>query len=434
MDASVKPPYRIPSMEEIRAVEPNGLTVASTFSGCGGSCLGFEMAGYRVGFASEFVPAAAETYRANHLGVPLSEKDIRDVTADEIREAVGGDVDVLEGSPPCASFSVAGKRSAHWGDVKSYSDVKQRTDDLFFEYARILRDLQPCAFVAENVSGLAKGVSKGYFKQIHAALVECGYNVRAQMLDAQWLGVPQARQRVIFIGFRYDLDLEPEFPVPLPYRYSIRDALPWLDGIEQGRSAVFGEGPRKTAGDRPAPTVTQAGIGAKNRYSALAVEAEELPTIEEYAIGDEWERLKPGESSDRYFNLVRPNPDRPVPTVTQTGGIRGAASVTHPSEKRKFTIAELRRLCGFPDNFVLTGSYSQQWERLGRSVPPPMMKEIALAVAATLNAPGGAAAVAPPGPPPPQANAPGEDHDARATRQRRPPSSRSTGATSSGRE
>ncbi|MDO8605087.1 MAG: DNA (cytosine-5-)-methyltransferase, partial [Phaeospirillum sp.] len=156
------------------------------------------MAGYRVLWASEFIPAAQETYRANHPGSILDTRDIRKVRPQEILAAIGmkaGEVDLLDGSPPCASFSTAGKREAGWGEVKSYSDVEQRTDDLFFEYARILKGIQPRVFVAENVSGLVKGTAKGYFLQILAALKGCGYRVEARLLDAQWLGVPQMRQR-----------------------------------------------------------------------------------------------------------------------------------------------------------------------------------------------------------------------------------------------
>ncbi len=104
-------------------------------------------------------------------------------------------------------------------------------------------------------------------------------------------------------------------------------------------------------------------------------------SIDGYAIGDEWDRMQPnGVSSSKYFNLVRPDPDKPSPTITQTGGTLGAASVTHPTEKRKFTIGELKRICAFPDDFILTGSWGQQWERLGRAVPPLMMYAVAKTV------------------------------------------------------
>lgn len=372
-----KPPYQVPSMREVTAIPWNGLRTVSTFSGCGGSCLGFRMAGYRVAWASEFIDAARETYLVNNPGALVDARDIRQVRPEEILDAIGlraGELDVFEGSPPCASFSTAGKREKLWGQVKAYSDKKQRTDDLFKEYLRLLAGVRPRAFVAENVSGMAIGKAKGHFLEALAAMRALGYRVGAKLLDAQWLGVPQARRRVIFVGVREDLGVDPPFPKPLPYRYSIRDVLPWIDG--------------------PAPTLPA--TGQKAAYYAYELRAPAPPTPEElaevnferFAIGREWEKLAPGEKSDKYLNLSRSHPDLPSPTVTATAGHVAAAGVAHPLEPRKFTISELRRLCGFPDDFVLTGTYAQQWERLGRAVPPPMMCAVARELARVLLAAG----------------------------------------------
>lgn len=251
-----KPPYRVPSMEEIRALPWNGFNAVSTFSGCGGSSLGYRMAGFRMLWASEFVPAAQDTYRANAAPYTiLDTRDIREVTGQDILDATGlgvGEIDLFDGSPPCASFSTAGKREASWGQVKKYSDTQQRTDDLFFEYARLIEQTRPRAFVAENVAGLVRGTAKGYFKLILARLRKCGYRVSARVLDASWLGVPQSRNRLIFIGVREDLGTDPVHPAPLPYQYTVRDALPWI--LAQGDNGGFGEGSMRTA-DRPSPTI-----------------------------------------------------------------------------------------------------------------------------------------------------------------------------------
>ena len=98
------------------------------------------------------------------------------------------------------------------------------------------------------------------------------------------------------------------------------------------------------------------------------------------AIGKEWRKLQHGEVSRKYLNLVRVNAEKPCNAITASAGTQGAAGVMHPSEPRKFTIPELRRLCAFPDDFQLTGSFRQQWERLGRSVPPVMMFHVARAI------------------------------------------------------
>lgn len=345
----MKPPYTVPSMLEVARVRgTNGYKVVSTFSGCGGACLGFEMAGFEVAWANEFVEEARNTYRDNHPGVILDGRDIREIHASDILAATGlepGEIDVLEGSPPCASFSTAGSREKGWGRVKSYSDTVQRSDDLFFEFARILGELQPRTFTAENVSGLVKGKAIGYFKQILVALRSEGYAVDAKVLDASWLGVPQARQRLIFVGVRNDLvdryGLRPAHPKPFTYRYPIRDVLEL---------------------EKPATHDPETGQDIR---------------LDRYAIAAEWDKIRPGQSSERYFQLVRPALGEPVGTITATGGGIGAASVTHPTQRRKFTLEELRALSSFPADFVLTGTYAQRWERIGRSVPPFMARAIA---------------------------------------------------------
>jgi DNA (cytosine-5)-methyltransferase 1 len=379
---TVKPPYRVPSMAEIAALPWNGLKVASTFSGCGGSCTGYRMAGYRVVWANEFVPAAQATYKANAAAdCILDTRDIRTVKAEEILAATGlkaGELDLFDGSPPCASFSTAGKREKGWGKVKDYSDTKQRTDDLFEEYVRILRGLQPKVFVAENVSGLVKGTAKGMFLQILAALKGCGYRVTCRVLDAQWLGVPQQRQRTIFVGVREDLNLDPVHPSPLPYRYSVRDALPW---ISKAIHDTGGQNPERYAAnvnntDRPSPAIT---IGVNSINSChFKVEAE--TDISRYCTGKELDNLKEGEQSGKYFSMIKIDRNNPSPTILASHGSPGIACPVLPTEKRKFTIAELRRICAFPDDFILTGTYAQQWERLGRSVPPVMMSAVAATI------------------------------------------------------
>ena len=225
--------YRVPTMKEIREIPWNGYNVASTFSGGGGSCLGYRMAGYRVLWSNEFVEEAQRTYRANHTAI-LDTRDIRTVRGADILKATGldvGELDLFDGSPPCSAFSIAGKREKGWGKAKSYSDGKKQViDDLFFEYVRLVGELQPKVFVAENVSGLIKGSAKGYFKNIIRAMQEQGYTVKAGLLKASWLGVPQIRERVIFQGVRNDLGMQPVFPKPFGREISLAEA---FEGMEQ---------------------------------------------------------------------------------------------------------------------------------------------------------------------------------------------------------
>lgn len=347
----IKPPYRVPSMSEIRELPWNGYNVMSTFSGMGGSSLGYKMAGYKVLWANEFITEAQNTYRLNHPTTVLDPRDIRKIDPMEALASVGlkpGELDLFDGSPPCSAFSTAGKREKGWGTVKKYSDSEQRVDDLFFEYVRFVRIIQPKTFVAENVSGLVKGTAKGYFKLILSALKDCGYRVEARLLNGKWLGVPQARQRIIFIGVRNDLGLKPVHPEPLPYYYTIRDAISDLRGAYVD--------PESWA-DKGADTPTG-----------------------EYSIASKWRECKPGTNHPIRFQVRRSHWDEASHTLTTTGFAPGAASVMHPDECRKFSIAEGKRLSGVPDDFELTGGYKEKGERLGRLVPPVMMKNIAKAV------------------------------------------------------
>jgi len=182
----------------------DGFTYMSVFAGCGGSSLGYKQAG-GVGLAAvEFDAAAAETYRLNFPGVPVVERDVREVTAEELLEVAGigpGELDILDGSPPCQGFSTAGKREM--GDARN---------DLSWEFARLIEGMQPRAFVMENVSGLVKGKMRLMFREIMLRLKATGYAVKCKLLNAKWFGVPQSRERLIWVGVRPDVRAEPSHP------------------------------------------------------------------------------------------------------------------------------------------------------------------------------------------------------------------------------
>lgn len=355
--SGTKPKYQVPSMSEIEALPWNGFKVASTFSGGGGSCLGYRMAGYHVVYANEFVEEAQRTYRANHKDTYLDCRDIRSVTPESILRILNmkkGEIDLFDGSPPCCAFSTAGKREKGWGQERDYSDgKKQRIEDLFEEYIRILDGLQPKTFVAENVSGMVKGSAIGYFKYYLRKMKECGYKVNAQLLNAKWLGVPQSRERIIFVGVREDLRFEPVHPKPLKYYYTLGDA---FEGLPEDREE-------------------------KDRL---------IEEIKGYKIGQILARLpknppkKISASSimnGSYFNLIRSSFNEPAPTMCQMGATQSCACACACDEDRRFTIGEIKRITSLPDDFILTGNYKQQYERAARMVPPMMMKHIAETIA-----------------------------------------------------
>ena len=367
-------------MDEIRALPWNGYNAVSTFSGCGGSSTGYRMAGFKVRWASEFIPAAQDSYRANMAPYTvLDTRDIRKVQPEDILRASGldkGEIDLFDGSPPCAAFSTAGKREAGWGKVKKYSDTEQRVDDLFHEFARLVKGTQPRVFIAENVSGLVKGTAKGYFLEILAALKACGYRVSAKVLDAQWLGVPQARQRLIFCGVREDLrgvdgkPLQPAHPAPLTYQYTVGEAL----NIGQARVIHdTGGQPQYSGGDitdRPSVTVLQ------DRPHSFSVETEDFIADDLFIDNEVLGKPTWGSLSHAHPTIMASGPH------SVSGHLRNSKTL----QRRKFTIAELKRICGFPDDYILTGTYAQQWERCGRAVPPVMMSYIAATAKGILDA------------------------------------------------
>ncbi len=183
--------------EHLRPRDADAPTVISLFAGCGGSSLGYSMAGFRELLAVEWDDNAVETFKLNFPDVPVYHGDIAKLSVEECLKITGlqpGELDVLDGSPPCQGFSTAGKRKMEDG-----------RNSLFKEYVRLLRGLQPKALVMENVSGLVKGKMKLIFAEILRELKASGYHVSARLMNAMYFGVPQSRERMIFIGVREDL-------------------------------------------------------------------------------------------------------------------------------------------------------------------------------------------------------------------------------------
>jgi DNA (cytosine-5)-methyltransferase 1 len=315
------------------------LTVVSTFSGCGGSSLGYKLAGLNVLLAVEFDPHAAQTYRSNFPNTPLFEGDIHNVTRKEISRLAGigkGELDILDGSPPCQGFSIAGLRR-----------MRDDRNNLFTEYVRLAKELKPKVLVMENVPGLVTGKMKLIFVDMLRELKDAGYHVSARVLNAMYFGVPQSRWRVIFIGTRKDLKIEPTHPI------GNERVIPFTEAVN----------------GLPLETATN--------LKGLALEL--------------WKRTKPGRPfSDHHpkghwFNAIKIDPRKPSPTVTKTCFF-GQAGIYHHRIARTLTIPELKRVASFPDDFRIEGKFTEQWARIGNAVPPLFMEKIALHVRNTILA------------------------------------------------
>lgn len=343
--------------------------VVSLFAGVGGSSTGYRLAGGNVLAINEFIPKAYNSYAINYPNTHIFKGDIRELSGEQILNTIGlkkRELDILDGSPPCASFSTAGLREEGWGKVKNYSDTKQRVDDLFYEFARLLKEVQPKVFIAENVKGLTMGVAATLLgneqfslfgdedKTIYHTLVNCGYRVKYKVLNAMYYGVPQSRERTIFIGVRNDFNIPITYPKKFDYIVTTKEA---FEGIEHTNEEIL-EATHKDG-----------------KVKSILVQMKEGESGDMYI-----------ENKKSYFGLVRIRRDKPSPTVCQRQGNKGAC-LTHWEENRELTIKELVRVMSFPEDYYLGEKYKDKCERLGRAVPPLLMKAIASHVYETILKP-----------------------------------------------
>lgn len=194
-------------LKELDRVQKNGRTVFSCFSCGGGSTMGYKLAGYSVIGNVEIDPEMNEVYKRNLKPKFNYEMDIRDFNALGKWEPALMGCDILDGSPPCSVFSMAGDREKGWNIEKRFKEgqKKQRLDDLFFHFIRTAEILRPKIVVAENVKGLLVGKSRGFVVEIAEKFREIGYQFQTFLLNSATMGVPQRRERVFFIAHRNDL-------------------------------------------------------------------------------------------------------------------------------------------------------------------------------------------------------------------------------------
>ena len=357
--------YQKYTMEDVRAGEAqNKFNVISTFAGGGGSSTGYRLAGGKILCINEFVKEARNTYHENYPNTPILPDDIKELTGQDLLTTANigvGEVDILDGSPPCSAFSMAGSvvqgsgHSIGFGKTKNYSDGKkvENIEDLFFEFIRVAKDIKPKVIVGENVSGLLMGEAKNYYYKITAEFGNIGYNVSSMLLDSSHYGVPQTRKRVIFIAVRKDV----------------------TDAIGLTSLNIAGVFPEKNS---------EVVICGK-AFEDLNYDEEEIKMlIETFSKGSHFETaskmpLDPKKvltgcdyhPKGHHFNMKRISRFKPAPTITASGGC------IHWSEMRKLALCETRRLTSLPEDFKLTGKWEQKSERMGRMVPPLMMKAIA---------------------------------------------------------
>ncbi|MET4045446.1 DNA-cytosine methyltransferase [Bradyrhizobium sp. RT6a] len=361
---------RRPTMAQVHEASlRKRFTVVSLFAGGGGSSMGYRLAGGDVRAINEFVAEAARTYSRNFPGTLIDTRDIRDILRDPadviaFLMMVGlmvGELDLLDGSPPCSEFSTAGNGPTEPGVLKAYSDRTQKDISMLpFEFARFALIARPKVVVMENVPALA---SRGevIFDALLKMLSE-EFIVTWRVLSANDFGVPQSRRRLFVLAVRKDVAqvvgitsrfaASLLFPNPTHTGTTIGDAFTDLDQSHEDMR----------------PWIASA------RTTTIATAAAKLPK-------NPPRLLRPnhvGLQVTGNYTLTRCSYDLPAPTLTVTGQQpSGLAGAIHPEHDRKFTIPELKRLTGLPDGYALTGTLGQAAERICRMVTPFVAEAIA---------------------------------------------------------
>ena len=370
------------------------MTVIDLFSGCGGLALGFKWAGFKTLLASDVDENCEKTYTHNFPDVPFIKDDLRNITSKQIKNQISESVDVVVGGPPCQGFSLANKNRN-----KVKDDPR---NELFYEFVRVVTDLQPKAFVMENVRGLLS-MQKGKVIKLMKEEFEnagLGYQVDYKVLLASDYGVPQNRQRVIMIGIRKDLDKAPVFPEktyesPVTVWEAISD-LPQIKASEGEDKMTYESVPQngfqdfirqssKSVFNHVAMRHTQRLI---DRFMVIKAGQSLAHVPAEHSAV---KRGKPTEKSKIVFsqNNQRLHANKPAPTIAASF----QSNFIHPYLHRNFTAREGARLQSFPDDFIFKGMRTKmswekglsQYQQIGNAVPPLLAYAIAKSVKESLD-------------------------------------------------
>lgn len=322
--------------------EKNGLKVFSCFACGGGSTMGYKLAECEVLGCCEIDPKMNERYVANHRPKYNFLMDIRDFNAlpnNEIPDELFN-LDILDGSPPCTTFSMAGDREQSWGKKKKFREgqAEQTLDDLSFVFIETVAKLKPKCVIMENVEGLLLGEAWTYVQKIYKEFKEIGYKVKHWLCKGEHMGIPQMRHRVFFVALREDIDVDPK-DIDLSFNYE---------------PIVYGE--------------IKSGVGDEIRHDTQEYRVLKLATPKDKNLADVYKRI--GEKERRYSAAVIWE-DNICPTIL--------AKLFHyrGSEKTKISIEDIIHAQTFPEDYDFgVRTYTNVAYICGMSVPPVMIKRI----------------------------------------------------------
>lgn len=332
-------------LTDLEKVPKNGFKVFTTFACGGGSSMGYKLAGYEMVGANDIDPEMRWHYEEN-LHPPLFiEGPIKDLLTIDLPPQLF-ELDVLDGSPPCSTFSMSGSREKAWGKEKHFREGQavQVLDDLFFDFLDVAERLKPKVIVAENVKGMLAGNARGYCSAIIARLKEMGYRPQLFLVNAADCNVPQRRERVFFVAVRNDIDAPPLTLTPNSPWISVSEALSDLQNLTEAE--------RK----HTAPS------GLDHRYWHLTPQGRRYLDVASELEG-----------KMAYWDTRKLHPDLPAHTITAGDGLK------HWSENRGMTYREVKRLGSFPDDYKAKSETIGKY-MVGMSVPPKMMEAVASAI------------------------------------------------------
>ena len=359
------------------------------FAGGGGSSCGYKLAGGECLFMNEFQQVAVDDYLANFPETPHHIcGDIKDVTGQQIMEMTGlkvGELDILDGSPPCPPFSMSGTKQKGWGQEKTAYGMKQKNiEDLTWEQIRIANEMQPKVIVCENVKGLTMSYAQEHLQRMVNDFEKCGYTTVYKVLKGQQYGVPQKRERVFIVSVRNDvLDkiglpfmlLESTiFPDPEEKFATIKDAIGDLkqNNANASEAVELVNAMKKSAKWKWMKRLP------KNPDRVVSVGDDVVGPWYDKVIAHrkKWGKTIPDRKSS-FFQSRRVPYNQASHTLSEQGLQTSLAVHLHPEEDRVFTTKESARIMTLPDDYIFTGTLNQNLARIGLMVAPLCLKYLA---------------------------------------------------------
>ena len=362
-------------------------TYISFFAGGGGSSAGYKLAGGECLFVNEFQQVAVDTYLANWPDTPHICGDIKKVTGKQIMEMTGlkvGELDILDGSPPCPPFSMSGTKQKGWNKTKTAYGMKQENiEDLTWEQIRIAGELKPKVIICENVKGLTMEYAKGHLDKMIEDFEALGYSTTYKVLNGIHYGVPQKRQRVFIVSVRNDvledigmpwMLISTLYPEPVDEEPTIEDAIGdlRLDNENSVEAIELCEAMKKSA---------------KYKWmKRLPKNPDRVVSVGDDVVGPWYDKViahrkKMGksipEAKHSFYQSRRVPWNQASHTLSEQGLQTSLAVHLHAEEDRVYTTKESKRIMTLPEDYVLTGTLNEKLARIGLMVAPMMMKYLA---------------------------------------------------------